>query len=165
MIEIGFAKFTDKALVPEANKESSEKRTTEDRYIYLDSGKFTLDELNAFFETLPIEVTFINKDDIVQFFNRGEKRVFVRTKPVLGRSVQNCHPPKSVHIVNKILEDFKSGKRDLAEFWINLQGRLIYIRYFAVRDTYGNYLGTLEVTQDVTDIKKLEGEKRIYSEE
>jgi len=165
MIEIGFTKFTDKALIPEVNKESSEKQTTEDRYIYLDSGKFTLDELNAFFETLPIEVTFINKDDIVQFFNRGEKRIFVRTKSVLGRNVQNCHPPKSVHIVNKILEDFKSGKKDSAEFWINSQGRLIYIRYFAVRDTYGNYLGTLEVTQDVTDIKKLEGEKRIYSEE
>jgi len=165
MIEIGFTKFTDKALIPEVNKESSEKQATEDRYIYLDSGKFTLDELNAFFETLPIEVTFINKDNIVQFFNRGEKRIFVRTKSVLGRSVQNCHPPKSVHIVNKILEDFKSGKKDSAEFWINSQGRLIYIRYFAVRDTYGNYLGTLEVTQDVTDIKKLEGEKRIYSEE
>ncbi|BAL81020.1 DUF438 domain-containing protein [Caldisericum exile] len=165
MSEIGYAKFTDRNLIPEVIESQDRYGKQEDRYVYLGSGKFTLDELNAFFEALPFEVTFINKDDIVQFFNRGEKRIFVRTKSVLGRSVQNCHPPKSVHIVNKILEDFKSGKRDLAEFWINLQGRLIYIRYFAVRDTNGNYLGTLEVTQDVTDIKKLEGEKRIYSEE
>ncbi|MGC8575868.1 MAG: DUF438 domain-containing protein [Caldisericum sp.] len=165
MNEIGYAKYTDLSLVKETGKIYKKKEILEDRYIYLESGKFTLDELNALFETLPIEITFINKDDIVQFFNRGEKRVFVRTKAVLGRTVQNCHPPKSVHIVNKILEDFKSGKRNVAEFWINMQGRLIYIRYFAVRDSLGNYLGTLEVTQDVTDIKKLEGEKRIYSEE
>jgi len=165
MNEVGYAKYTDQELINNLkNRNASQSRNIEG-YINLDSGRFTVEELEALFEALPIEVTFINKDDTVQFFNRGDKRVFVRTKAVLGRSVQNCHPPKSVHIVNKILEDFKSGKRSVAEFWINMQGRLIYIRYFAVRDKNGEYLGTLEVTQDVTEIKKLEGEKRIYSEE
>ena len=75
-----------------------------------------------------------------------------------------CHPQKSLHVVNRILQDFREGKRDVAEFWINLNGRLIYIRYFAVRDESGEYLGTLEVTQDITDIKKIEGEKRLLDD-
>jgi DUF438 domain-containing protein len=84
---------------------------------------------------------------------------------VIGRTVQNCHPPKSVHIVEKILSDFKSGKRGNADFWIQMKGKFVYIRYFAVRDEKGKYLGTLEVTQDVTDIRNLQGERRIYAEE
>ncbi|MBE0460690.1 MAG: DUF438 domain-containing protein [Candidatus Aminicenantes bacterium] len=87
--------------------------------------------------------------------------MFPRTKAVIGRKVQNCHPQKSVHVVNQILEDFKNGRRDVAEFWINLNDRLIYIRYFAVHDKNGDYLGCLEVTQDITDIKQIEGEKKL----
>jgi len=97
----------------------------------------------------------------VKYFNKAEKRIFVRTKAVIGRKVQSCHPQKSVHVVTKIIDAFKSGKKDSAEFWITMNGRLVHIRYFAVRDQHKKYLGTLEVTQDLTDIKKIEGERRL----
>lgn len=111
--------------------------------------------------TLPVDITFVDKDDTVRYFSKAEKRIFARTKAIIGRKVQLCHPQKSVHIVNSILDAFRKGEKDVAEFWINVNNRLIYIRYFAVRDGDGKYLGTLEVTQDLTDIKKIEGEKRL----
>jgi DUF438 domain-containing protein len=97
----------------------------------------------------------------VRYFSQGKERIFVRTKAIVGRKVQQCHPQKSIHIVNQILDAFKKGNRDVAEFWLNLKNRLVLIRYFAVRDRKGAYLGCLEVTQDITDIKKIEGEKRL----
>jgi len=156
--EIGYPKFLpdeykEKILVKEEEKEVKEEIT-------LPTGSFTLDELEAILNTLPVDITFVDKNDKVKYFSMTKDRIFVRTKAVIGRSVQNCHPQKSVHIVNKIVEEFKSGRRDSAEFWINLNGRLIYIRYFAVRKD-GEYLGTIEVTQDITEIKKIEGEKRL----
>jgi PAS domain S-box-containing protein len=108
-----------------------------------------------------VDITFVDKDDAVKYFNKAEKRIFVRTKAVIGRKVQLCHPQKSVHVVNKILEAFKKGEKDVAEFWIQAGDRLVHIRYFAVRDRNGKYLGTMEVTQDITDLKKIEGEKRL----
>ncbi len=129
--------------------------------VALPTGSFELRELVAVLNALPVDITFIDRDDTVRYFSEGKGRIFVRTGSVIGRRVQNCHPPKSVAVVEKILRSFKSGERDSADFWINLQGRLVFIRYFAVRDGGGGYLGTLEVTQDVTDIKKLEGEKRL----
>ena len=113
-------------------------------------------------DSLPVDISFVDKDDVVKYFNNPRTgRVFPRTKMDLQRKVQNCHPQKSVHMVNKILDAFKKGERDEAPFWINLNGRLIYINYFPVRDKDGNYLGTLEVTQDITELKKIEGEKRL----
>ena len=112
-------------------------------------------------DTLPVEITFVDASDTVRYYSHGDKRIFKRTPAVVGRKVQNCHPAKSVHIVQQILDDFKAGKRDVAEFWIKLNERQIYIRYFAMRDRAGKYLGTLEATQDITDIKKIEGEKRL----
>ncbi|MEO0107511.1 MAG: PAS domain-containing protein, partial [candidate division WOR-3 bacterium] len=111
--------------------------------------------------TLPVDITFVNKDDTVAYFSQTKDRIFTRTKAVIGRKVQQCHPQKSVHVVNQILEDFKNKKRDNANFWINMGGRLIYIRYFAVRNKNGEYLGCLEVTQDITEIQKITGEKRL----
>jgi len=111
---------------------------------------------------LPVEISIVDADDTVRYYSHGENRIFRRTPAVIGRKVQNCHPTKSVHIVQKILDDFKSRKRDSAEFWINLKSRLIYIRYFAIRDSLNNYEGTLEVTQDITDLKQIEGEKRLF---
>ena len=110
---------------------------------------------------LPVEISFVDADDTARYYSHGEKRIFRRTPAVIGRKVQNCHPRKSLHVVQKILDDFKAGRRDVAQFWINLHGRLIYIRYFAVRDKDNNYQGTLEVTQDITELKKIEGEKRL----
>jgi hypothetical protein len=110
---------------------------------------------------LPVEISIVDADDAVRYYSHGEKRIFKRTPAVIGKKVQNCHPSKSMHIVQKILDDFKSKKRDSAEFWINLRGRMIYIRYFAIRDSLNNYEGTLEVTQDITDLKEIKGEKRL----
>ncbi len=113
-------------------------------------------------DALPVDISFVDKDDTVKYFNTPKNgRIFPRTKMDLQRKVQNCHPPKSVHIVNKILDAFKNGEKDEAPFWLNLNGRLYYINYFPVRDKDGNYLGTLEVSQDITDLKKIEGEKRL----
>ncbi|MFH1009918.1 MAG: PAS domain-containing protein, partial [bacterium] len=106
-------------------------------------------------------VTFVDQEDTVRYYSESKERIFVRIPAVIGRKVQNCHPEKSLHLVNRILEDFKSGKKDVAEFWINMNGRLIHIRYFAIRGKRGEYLGCIEVTQDITDIQKMEGEKKL----
>ena len=117
--------------------------------------------VEAFLDALPFEVSFIDENDQVRYFNKNGDRIFPRPRSVLGLQVQKCHPAKSLNKVVEILNSFKSGKREAAEFWINLKGRLIYIRYFCVRDKQGKYLGTLEVTQDITAVKKIEGEKRL----
>ena len=127
------------------------------------TGNFKLEELVAMFSTLPFDITFVDKDDSVRYFSPGKDRIFERTRAILGRKVQYCHPPKSVHIVNQIVKDFKEGKQDHARFWINMGGRMIYIVYYAVRNDTGHYLGTLEVTQDVTGIRALEGERRLLA--
>ena len=132
----------------------------EDKILF-ETGGLSKKELEAILNTLPVDITFIDKEDTVRYFSDSKERIFPRTKAIIGRKVQQCHPQKSVHIVDQILKDFKSGKKDAAKFWIDLEGRLIYIRYFAVRSKNGDYLGCLEVTQDITDIKKIEGEKRL----
>jgi DUF438 domain-containing protein len=108
-----------------------------------------------------VDLTFVDADDRVAFFSEGPERVFARSKAVIGRKVQHCHPPRSVETVNRILSDFREGHQDVAEFWINFQGRFVHIRYFAVRGEGGEYVGTLEVTQDLTRIRTLEGERRL----
>jgi len=113
---------------------------------------------------LPIDITFVDKEDKVKYFSDGKERIFTRTKSIIGRKVQNCHPPQSLDVVEKILKDFKENKKDFHDFWINLMGKLVYIRYFAVRDHEGKYLGTMEVTQNIKPIKELEGEKRLLDE-
>ena len=118
-------------------------------------------QLKGILEAIPVEISFVDENDLVRFWNKHETRIFKRPISVLGKSVRNCHPERSLHKVNQILADFKSGKRDSAEFWIDLRGRKVYIRYFAVRDEAGRYLGTLEATQDITEIKRIEGEKRL----
>ncbi|MBC7194912.1 MAG: DUF438 domain-containing protein, partial [Caldisericia bacterium] len=157
--EIGYPAFLPDDYKEKILVEVKEEKEIKEE-IELPTGSFTLDELEAILNTLPVDITFVDKNDKVKYFSMTKDRIFVRTKAVIGRSVQNCHPQKSVHIVNKIVEEFKSGRRDSAEFWINLNGRLVYIRYFAVRKD-GEYLGTIEVTQDITEIKKIEGEKRL----
>jgi hypothetical protein len=127
--------------------------------LQFETGAFSKDEIENMLKTMPVDITFVDKDDIVRFFNKSE--IFMRTKAVLGRKVQQCHPQKSVSIVNKILESFRTGKKDVAEFWSLEKERLIHIRYFAVRDRDGKYLGTMEVSQDITDIKRIEGEKKL----
>jgi PAS domain S-box-containing protein len=166
--DIGYA-FIEKPkettlLVEELKRAVTEEPTVKGDLIQFPTGELRLEELKSIFHILPMDITFVDKDDTVRFFSDKPDRIFVRTKAVLGRKVQNCHPPKSVNIVEKILQSFKEGTRDSADFWINFKGRFVLIRYFAVRDRDGNYLGTMEVTQDITEIKKLEGEKRLLDE-
>jgi DUF438 domain-containing protein len=125
-----------------------------------ETGNLSGEQIEIILNTLPVDVTFVDKDDTVRYFSQSKDRIFPRAKAIIGLKVQQCHPQKSVHVVNRILNDFRSGQKDVAQFWINLNGRLVHIRYFAVRQA-DNYLGCLEVTQDITDIKKIEGEKRL----
>ncbi len=159
--EIGYCCFTPEEAKRVIEAKKVEAKPASNGGIQFETGSFSVYELETLLNSLPIDITFVDNNDEVRYFSQTKERIFVRTKAVLGRKVQNCHPGKSVHVVNQILEDFKSGKRDKAEFWINLNERLIYIRYFPVRDKEGNYLGCLEVTQDITDIKKIEGEKKL----
>jgi len=164
--EVGYCCFTPKHLttMPEAKeveKQKPEAVPTPEGLLQFETGTLSKDEVEAMLDSLPVDVTFVDKEDAVKYFSKSEERIFVRTKAVIGRKVQQCHPQKSVHVVNKILESFRSGKKDVAEFWIQKGNRLILIRYFAVRNKEGKYLGTMEVTQDITDIKKIEGEKRL----
>jgi DUF438 domain-containing protein len=131
--------------------------------IQLFTGSFSIDELEAIFKTIPIDLTFVDKDDKVKFFSLGPDRIFTRNRAILGRDVRMCHPPSSVHVVDQILEDFKSGKENSAAFWINFKEKFIYIEYFAIRGKNGEYLGTVEFTQDLTNARKLEGEQRLLS--
>lgn len=131
--------------------------------IQLPSGSFSAEEIMAILNTLPVDMTFVDKDDKVKYFSQSAERIFQRNRAILNRDVRHCHPPASAHIVDKILEDFKSGKQSRAPFWINMGGKMIYIEYFALRDEKGEYLGTLEVSHNVTPYRELEGEQRILS--
>ncbi|WP_264559462.1 DUF438 domain-containing protein [Flavobacterium sp. N2270] len=128
---------------------------------HFDEGYMTIEQVNLLFRTIPLDITYVDENDKVIFYNRGEERVFPRSAGIIGREVKFCHPPKSVDTVLKILEEFKKGNKNEASFWINYKERLIYIRYFAVRDNDKKYRGVIEMSQDITDIKKIEGEQRL----
>ncbi|MEX2427170.1 MAG: DUF438 domain-containing protein [Bacteroidales bacterium] len=131
--------------------------------IQLTSGSFTAGEIMAILNSIPVDMTFVDKNDKVKYFTQGDHRIFARSRSIINRDVRLCHPPGSVDIVEKILEDFKSGKASHAPFWIQMKGKFILIEYYALRDERGDYLGTLEVSQDLTEARSLEGERRILS--
>jgi len=141
-----------------------EERSVTGDLLHLDTGALTAGEVNRLLTHLPIDVTYVDAEDTVRYFSQGRERIFPRSPAIIGRKVQQCHPPASVHRVQRILDDFRAGRRDEAEFWIQIQGKFIHIRYFAVRDEQGEYQGTLEVSQDVTGIRALEGERRLLDE-
>jgi len=128
------------------------------------TGRIDVHTFERIMESLPVEISYVDADDVVRYFNKNGDRIFPRGKGVIGRKVQNCHPKKSVDKVQEILDGFKDGSLKEAEFWINIGPRMIYIRYFPVRDEDGRYMGVIEVTQDVTKIRQLEGEKRLLNE-
>lgn len=131
--------------------------------IQLPSGSLTVPELTALLNTIPFDLTFVDRDDTVRFFTQGPERIFARTRAILGRKVQYCHPPSSVHVVDRILEAFRAGERSEAAFWIQMRGRFVHIEYRALRDADGAYLGCLEVSQDLTGKRALQGERRLLS--
>jgi DUF438 domain-containing protein len=166
-LEYGFCLYDPtEAWKPEMASQEPEE-TVEAEKVRLPSGQIFPSELNAILNTIPFDLTFVDKDDRVRYFTQGRERIFARSRAILGRKVQLCHPPSSVHIVEQILDDFHSGRESHAPFWIEMKGRFIHIEYFALRDDDGNYLGTLEVSQDLTEKRALEGEQRLlaYSKE
>ncbi|MBN1142934.1 MAG: DUF438 domain-containing protein [Bacteroidales bacterium] len=134
-----------------------------DGSVQLPSGSFTAAEIMAILNTIPFDMTFVDKNDKVKYFTQGSERIFARSRSIINRDVRLCHPPGSVHIIEKIIDDFKSGRASHAPFWIQMKGKFIHIEYFALRDEQGEYLGTLEVSQDLAELRKLEGEQRILS--
>lgn len=161
--EIGFCLFQPSEKWEPANLDTKNFKKQFDGKVKLSTGVFKLEELEAIFRILPVDLTFVDKNDRVKFFSAGENRVFARNKAIIGRSVQNCHPPASVHIVEKILSDFKSGEQNTAKFWINFRGTYVHIAYYAIRGEEDEYLGTLEVTQEINEFRELEGERRILN--
>lgn len=163
--EIGYCLYAPQfEWTPEGDfRHELRKPESRDGRIQMPTGTFRLEELIGLFSTLPFDVTFVDREDTVRYFSPGRERIFERTRAILGRKVQYCHPPKSVHVVNKIVADFKAGKQDRARFWINMGGKMVYIVYYAVRDEKGEYIGTLEITQDVSEIRQLEGERRLLA--
>lgn len=142
----------------------AQHKYVEGEAIRLSSGSFSMKELEALFVTLPVDITYVDANDKVKFFSHSPNRVFERNRSIIGRDVRLCHPPGSVHIVEQIINDFKSGKENKAVFWIsNFQGRFVYIDYTALRGKDGEYLGVIEVTQDITELRKLEGDQRLLS--
>ena len=133
--------------------------------LMLPTGNVSLEQLVAIFSTLPVDLTYVDADDRVAFFTEGPDRIFARSKTIIGRKVQNCHPPRSVATVEQILGDFRAGRQNVAEFWINFHDKFVHVRYFAVRNSDGAYLGTLELTQDLTPLRALQGERRLLEYE
>ena len=146
-----------------AGEDTLMEANTEGGNIKLPSGSFSAGELMAILNSLPVDITFVDKDDKVKYFSQGKERVFQRNRAILNRDVRYCHPPASAHIVDKIIDDFKKGKASRAPFWINIDGKMIHIEYFALRNEKDEYLGVLEVSHDVTKYRELEGEQRILS--
>ena len=143
---------------------SSDAATTTlpgDGAITMPTGHVTVEQLTAVLSTLPLDLTFVDAEDRVAFFSEGQQRIFARSKAIIGRKVQHCHPPSSVDIVDRILGDFRAGHQNVAEFWIDFHGQFVHIRYFAVRDKEGAYLGTVELTQDIAPLQALRGERRL----
>ena len=168
--EIGFA-----IIAPEIkwNRASIniEKKTNEEKEFKLDKGQIkfetgilTAKEISSILNTIPGDMTFVDKDNIVRYFSQGKERIFARTKAIIGRSVENCHPPASVHVVDKIVQDLQSGKKDSESFWIKMGDKYILISYFAVKDENGEFLGTLEFSQDIAPIQAIRGEKRLLTD-
>ena len=143
--------------------EIAEVTSAEDGNISLPSGKFSSEELLAILNTLPVDITFVDRNDKVKYFSQGKERIFDRNRAILGRDVRMCHPPSSVHIVDQIVGDFKNGKADSAPFWIQMGEKFIHIEYFALRNEKGEYLGTLEMSQELTEKRKISGDQRLLT--
>ncbi len=164
-LEIGYCLYDPKVTWKPgwAQEETIQEMNRTADTVQLPSGSFTVEELLAILNRLPIDMTFVDRKDKVKYFSQSEERIFQRNRAILNRDVRHCHPPASAHIVDKIIEDFRSGKASRAPFWINIGGKLIHIEYFALRNDKGEYLGTLEVSHNVSPYRDLEGEQRILS--
>jgi hypothetical protein len=155
-LEIGFPFFQ-----PEISENLSIQNKKEETRVDLETGNLTVEQIKLLFNHLPVDITFVDENDKVAYFSSPKKRIFPRTKSIIGRDVHNCHPPESVHIVEQIVDSFRKGKKDVASFWINLKGEKLLIQYFAIRDEKGEYKGVAEVSQEISELQNLQGEKRL----
>jgi len=161
--EIGYCLYDPSITWKPQGVEIVELTSAEEGTISLPSGQFTSEELLAILNTLPVDITFVDRNDKVKYFSQGKERIFDRNRAILGRDVRICHPPSSVHIVDQIVGDFKTGKTDSAPFWIQMGDKFIHIEYFALRNEKGEYLGTLEMSQELTEKRKISGDQRLLS--
>ena len=155
--DIGFT-FIDEPVI---NTPADKKGSMPDGTVDLGTGTLAVNELMTMLNTLPVDITYVDAEDRVRYFSSPQDRIFPRSKAIIGRSVQNCHPHESVHIVNEVLKRLKSGKTNVENFWIQMNGQFILIQYFALRNANGGYMGTIEVSQNVSCIRELKGEKRL----
>ena len=155
-LDIGFPFYQPEPVSPTAPTTDSPAGMLD-----LGSGALSLEQIKLLFNHLPVDLTFVDEHDRVQYFSTPKKRIFPRTKAIIGRDVHNCHPKESVHVVEQIVKAFREGRKDVASFWITLKGERLLIQYFAIRDEAGNYRGVVEVSQEITDIQQLEGEQRL----
>jgi len=156
-IEIGFPYYTPN--VKFHNKQNYNNLPIE--LIDLKTGILTVNQIISIFNHLPVDITFVDENDEVKYFSSPKERFFARSTVIIGRKIQNCHPKESVHIVNKIIDEFRNGTKNEATFWIKIKGRFLYIQYFPVRDVDNKYLGTIEVSQNISKISELKGERRL----
>ncbi|MCK4957616.1 MAG: DUF438 domain-containing protein, partial [Candidatus Cloacimonetes bacterium] len=156
-LEIGFPFYTPQNIITKKKNMTKEDSDSID----LKTGNLSIEQIILLFNHLPVDITYVDEHNKVKYFSTPKKRIFPRTNSIIGRDIHNCHPPKSVHIVEQIVEAFKNGTKDKASFWINMKGETILIQYFALRDESGNYKGVIEVSQEISEIKDLEGEKRL----
>ena len=161
--DIGFAFISEPEIIKQSTTQKNKHKAEKELLIDLDTGKLEVEQIINLFNHLPVDITYVDENDEVRYFSNPEKRHFTRSKAIIGRKVQNCHPPESIDVVNKIVASFKSGEKDSESFWIQMKGQFILIQYFAIRDENGNYKGTAEVSQDITEIRKLDGEKRLLN--
>ena len=134
---------------------------TSDNQIHLPTGVLSVEQFNLIFNHLPVDMTFVDENDTVRFFSNPPHRIFPRTAAIIGRKVQFCHPPESVHVVEDIVNAFRAGEKDVASFWIHMGSKFVLIQYFAVRNAAKEYKGTLEVSQEISEIQSLTGDRRL----
>ncbi|GAV23377.1 DUF438 domain-containing protein [Carboxydothermus pertinax] len=160
--EIGYCLIEPKTgWKPKRETSVKDQEMAKEGYIKFNTGLLTQKEISSILNHLPVDITFVDKDGVVKYFSESKERIFVRPKTIIGRKVENCHPPASVHVVEKLVEDLKSGQKDHEDFWIHYQGKYVLIRYIAVRNEKGEFMGVLEVTQDIKPLQGISGEKRI----
>lgn len=146
---------------PEQLEQVKEQEEFKNDLANLGTGALSIEQIKLIFNHLPVDITYVDENNKVRYFSTPPKRIFPRTSAIIGRDVSNCHPPESVHVVEQIVESFRKGEKSQADFWIKMKGEYILIQYFAVRNANDEYKGVIEVSQEVSGIKALEGEKRL----
>lgn len=132
-----------------------------DNYIQFPTGELSVEQAELVFNHLPVDITFVDENDEVRYFSTPKHRIFPRTAAIIGRKIQNCHPPESVSVVDRIVDSFKKGEKEVASFWLHMGSKYVLIQYFAVRDKENKYRGVLEVSQEISEIQEIKGDRKL----